>query len=242
MLHLSMTTIYRYVKSGTLKATKIGNSYRLTDEDLRNFMHQARAAMNARRAERAVAPIGAVLGVSSAVMGISSAVLGAATCLAAGKAGSEASADASAIISDECSTSDSQTASAGNRSGIPRLTSNNGELTMAEPAYFEEPPAAAGLAVSGIVRDVFGKITEYTPLPGQQALITVNKIGLTDKDEVEEAHGEFCEALDGTGWKLGSMVVTDPKYRELGLPMDVLIYLTYTGIKNRPSTATENQE
>lgn len=113
---------------------------------------------------------------------------------------------------------------------------------MAEEVSFEEPPAAAGRVIKEAVRNIFGKVSKYTALPWYQALITVNKTGLTDTDEIEEAHGKFCEALDGTGWKLGSMVVTDPKYRELGLPMDVLIYLTYTGIKNRPSTATENQE
>lgn len=222
MLHLSMTTIYRYVQNGTLKATKIGNSYRLTDEDLRNFMNQARVATNARR----------TLGSIGAVVGVSSIALGAAAFLAARKAGSKASADASPGTPAERSASDSQTASAGKRSGIPRFTPGNGELRMAEAADFEEPPAAAGLAVSGIVGDVFGKITEYTPLPRRQALITVKKISFAGKDEAEEAHSVFCEALDGTGWKLDSMLVTDPKYRKLGMPQNVLIYLTYTGIKD----------
>lgn len=225
MLHLSMTTIYRYVQCGTLKATKIGNSYRLTDEDLLNFMNQARVATNAKRAGKAVVPIGAVLGVSAV------AALGAAACLAAGKSGSKSSADTSSGTKEKYSTSDSQTASAGNVSGIPLLSSNNRDLTMAEPSVFEEPPAEAGLVVTAIVKNVFGKISEYTPLPRQQALITVKKIRLADKDEVEEAHREFCEALGDTGWKLDSMIVTDQKYRKFGWPLDVLIYLTYTGSK-----------
>jgi len=232
MLHLSMTTIYRYVQFGKLKATKIGNSYRLTDEDLRNFMNHARAATNAKRAQRAVSSsIGAVLGASSSVVlgATAAAVLGATACLAARKAGSEVSSDVSSISPDESSTAGSQPASVENRSEIPRQTINNGDLTMAEPSDSEEPPAEAGLAITGIVKDVFGKITEYTPLPQQQALITVKKISLTDSDEVEEAHAKFCEALDGTGWKLDSMIVTDPKYRSFGWPLDVLIYLTYTG-------------
>lgn len=232
MLHLSMTTIYRYVQFGKLKATKIGNSYRLTEEDLQNFMNHARATTNARRAERAVgSSIGAVLGASSSVVlgATAAAVLGATACLAARKAGSEVSSDVSAISPDECSTAGTHTASVENRSGILRQTINNGDLTMAEPSDFEEPPAEAVLAITGIVKDVFGKITEYTPLPRQQALITVKKIRLTDNNEIEEAHNKFCEALNGIGWKLDSMIVTNPKYRKFGLPLDVLIYLTYTG-------------
>lgn len=78
------------------------------------------------------------------------------------------------------------------------------------------------------MRNIFGKVSKYTALPWYQALITVNKTGLTDTDEIEEAHGKFCEALDGTGWKLDSMGVDAPKYLESG-PLNVMIFVTYTG-------------
>lgn len=54
MLHVSMTTIYRYVKEGRLTPAKIGNSYRVTEEDLREFVDRGKAATRARRAEKAV--------------------------------------------------------------------------------------------------------------------------------------------------------------------------------------------
>lgn len=54
MLHVSMTTIYRYVKEGRLTPAKIGNSYRLTEADLQEFVDKARAETNAKRAEKAV--------------------------------------------------------------------------------------------------------------------------------------------------------------------------------------------
>ena len=38
MLHVSMTTIYRYVKEGRLTPAKIGNSYRVTEADLQEFV------------------------------------------------------------------------------------------------------------------------------------------------------------------------------------------------------------
>ena len=54
MLHVSMTTIYRYVKEGRLTPAKIGNSYRVTEADLQEFVDKARAETNAKRAEKAV--------------------------------------------------------------------------------------------------------------------------------------------------------------------------------------------
>ena len=54
MLHVSMTTIYRYVKEGRLTPAKIGNSYRVTEADLQEFVERGKAATRARRAERAV--------------------------------------------------------------------------------------------------------------------------------------------------------------------------------------------
>jgi len=54
MLHVSMTTIYRYVKEGRLTPAKIGNSYRVTEEDLREFVDRGKAATRAARAEKAV--------------------------------------------------------------------------------------------------------------------------------------------------------------------------------------------
>lgn len=161
-------------------------------------------------------------------MEISSAVPEAAADPAAVKAGRETSAGAGVFTPNECPTSGSQTASAGNRSGIPRLITKNGEYAMAEVASFEEPPAAAGRVIKEAVRNIFGKVSKYTALPWHQALINVNKTGLTDTDEIEEAHGKFCEALDGTGWKLDRMIVDDPKYLEFG-PLNVMIIVTYTG-------------
>lgn len=76
---------------------------------------------------RAECPAGAVFGASSAVMEISSAVPEAAADPAAVKAGRETSAGAGVYTPNECPTSGSQTASAGNRSGIPRLITKNGE-------------------------------------------------------------------------------------------------------------------
>lgn len=52
MLKVSMTTIYRYVESGKLGAVKIGNSYRVTDEDLRKFIDDCRVATDAKRAAK----------------------------------------------------------------------------------------------------------------------------------------------------------------------------------------------
>lgn len=52
MLRVSMTTIYRYVESGKLSAVKIGNSYRVTDEDLRKFIDDCRVATDAKRAAK----------------------------------------------------------------------------------------------------------------------------------------------------------------------------------------------
>lgn len=52
MLRVSMTTIYRYVESGKLNAVKIGNSYRVTDEDLRKFIDDCRVATDAKRAAK----------------------------------------------------------------------------------------------------------------------------------------------------------------------------------------------
>ena len=54
MLHVSMTTIYRYVKAGKLTPAKIGNSYRVTEADLQEFVDRGKAATRARRAEKAV--------------------------------------------------------------------------------------------------------------------------------------------------------------------------------------------
>ena len=54
MLHVSMTTIYRYVKEGRLTPAKIGNSYRVTEADLQEFVDRGKAATCARRAEKAV--------------------------------------------------------------------------------------------------------------------------------------------------------------------------------------------
>ena len=54
MLHVSMTTIYRYVKEGRLTPAKIGNSYRVTEADLQEFIDRGKAATRARRAEKAV--------------------------------------------------------------------------------------------------------------------------------------------------------------------------------------------
>ena len=52
MLRVSMTTIYRYVESGKLSAVKIGNSYRVTDEDLRKFISNCKVATDAKRAAK----------------------------------------------------------------------------------------------------------------------------------------------------------------------------------------------
>ena len=52
MLHVSMTTIYRYVKEGRLTPAKIGNSYRVTEADLQEFVDRGKAATRARRACR----------------------------------------------------------------------------------------------------------------------------------------------------------------------------------------------
>lgn len=52
LLRVSMTTIYRYVESGKLGAVKIGNSYRVTDEDLRKFIDDCRVATDAERAAK----------------------------------------------------------------------------------------------------------------------------------------------------------------------------------------------
>lgn len=54
MLHVSMTTIYRYIKEGRLTPAKIGNSYRVTEADLQEFIDRGKAATRARRAEKAV--------------------------------------------------------------------------------------------------------------------------------------------------------------------------------------------
>jgi len=54
MLHVSMTTIYRYVKEGRLTPAKIGNSYRVTEADLQEFVDRGKAATRAARAEKAV--------------------------------------------------------------------------------------------------------------------------------------------------------------------------------------------
>lgn len=54
MLHVSMTTIYRYIKEGRLTPAKIGNSYRVTEADLQEFVDRGKAATRARRAEKAV--------------------------------------------------------------------------------------------------------------------------------------------------------------------------------------------
>lgn len=54
MLHVSMTTIYRYVKEGRLTPAKIGNSYRVTEADLQEFIERGKAATRAARAEKAV--------------------------------------------------------------------------------------------------------------------------------------------------------------------------------------------
>jgi excisionase family DNA binding protein len=54
MLHVSMTTIYRYVKEGRLTPAKIGNSYRVTEADLQEFIDRGKAATRAARAEKAV--------------------------------------------------------------------------------------------------------------------------------------------------------------------------------------------
>lgn len=54
MLHVSMTTIYRYVKEGRLTPAKIGNSYRVSEADLQEFIDRGKAATRARRAEKAV--------------------------------------------------------------------------------------------------------------------------------------------------------------------------------------------
>ena len=54
MLHVSMTTIYRYVKEGRLTPAKIGNSYRVTEADLQEFVERGKAATRAARAEKAV--------------------------------------------------------------------------------------------------------------------------------------------------------------------------------------------
>ena len=86
---------------------------------------------------------------------------------------------------------------------------------------FDAPPAAARRVIKEAVRDVFGKVTEYKA-------IKVNKTSLTEKNEIEEAHDEFIESLNGTGWKLDSMIVDDPKYLEFG-PLNVMIFATYGG-------------
>ena len=54
MLHVSMTTIYRYDKEGRLTPAKIGNSYRVTEADLQEFVDRGKAATRAARAEKAV--------------------------------------------------------------------------------------------------------------------------------------------------------------------------------------------
>ena len=54
MLHVSMTTIYRYVKEGRLTPAKIGNSYCVTEEDQREVVDRGKAATRAARAEKAV--------------------------------------------------------------------------------------------------------------------------------------------------------------------------------------------
>ena len=54
MLHVSMTTIYRYVKEGRLTPAKIGNSYRVTEAHLQEFVDRGKAATRARWAEKAV--------------------------------------------------------------------------------------------------------------------------------------------------------------------------------------------
>ena len=54
MLHVSMTTIYRYIKEGRLTPAKIGNSYRVTEADLQEFIDRGKAATRAARAEKAV--------------------------------------------------------------------------------------------------------------------------------------------------------------------------------------------
>ena len=53
MLHVSMTTIYRYVKEGRLTPAKIGNSYRVTEAHLQEFVDRGKAAPRAARAEKA---------------------------------------------------------------------------------------------------------------------------------------------------------------------------------------------
>lgn len=93
---------------------------------------------------------------------------------------------------------------------------------------FDAPAAAARRVIKEAVRDVFGKVTEYKALFNQQVLIKVNKTSLTEKNEIEEAHDEFIESLNGTGWKLDSMIVDDPKYLEFG-PLNVMIFATYGG-------------
>lgn len=54
MLHVSMTTIYRYIKEGRLTPAKIGNSYRVTEADLQEFIDRGKAATRAARAEKVV--------------------------------------------------------------------------------------------------------------------------------------------------------------------------------------------
>jgi len=38
LLHLTVNTIKRYINQGKLKASKLGNSYRISKLDLLNFM------------------------------------------------------------------------------------------------------------------------------------------------------------------------------------------------------------
>ena len=54
MLHVSMTTIYRYVKEGRLTPAKSGNSSRGPEADLQEFGDRGKAATRAARAEKAV--------------------------------------------------------------------------------------------------------------------------------------------------------------------------------------------
>lgn len=41
-LKVDPETIRRYIKDGTMQASKLGNRYRITEEDLREFLNKTR--------------------------------------------------------------------------------------------------------------------------------------------------------------------------------------------------------
>lgn len=46
MLHVTRRTVYSYVKSGKLKAVKIGKYWRITEENLKTFFEPKEAEAN----------------------------------------------------------------------------------------------------------------------------------------------------------------------------------------------------